>query len=368
MDQLETLLTLISTRGIGSVRYERLLQQFGSSQDILKAPRHKLEEIKGIGPELASAIKNASQEEAGKKEIERTEKAGVKIITYQDDSYPENLRTIYDYPLILYVRGELKPEDDLALAVVGSRRATIYGKNQAERLSYELGIRGICVVSGLARGIDTQAHLGALKAKARTIAVLGSGLNRIYPAENKKIAERIAQNGAVVSELPMQTPPDARNFPVRNRIISGLALGVLVIEAPRRSGALITVDMALDQGREVFAMPGKIDSFSSQGCHRLIKAGAKLVENVDDIIEEFLVYQSRLNPASPAKHKPGKHPVLDHREEAIINLLLTDEPKNIDDIIMESKLPPALVSSTLLTMELKKYVRQLPGKNFLRVV
>lgn len=365
MNRLEALLTLTATRRIGAVRYERLLESFGSPEEILKAPTYQLEKVKGIGPQLAREIKKAYESQAGLKELEEIHKAGVKIITYEDDSYPENLRSIYDYPLILYVKGNLITQDNIAIAIVGTRRATIYGKNQAERLSYELALRGVCVVSGLARGIDTMAHIGALKAKGRTIAVLGSGLGEIYPRENKKLADQISENGAVISEFPLHTPPDAHNFPVRNRIISGLSLGVVVIEAPLRSGALITVDLALDQGREVFAVPGKIDSASSQGCHRLIKAGAKLVENVDDILEELSSYQINLKQV-PQEDK--KLTALDYREEILFNLLARDEAKNIDEIIIESKLPPALVSSSLLSLELKKYIKQLPGKNFVRII
>ncbi|MBI4833830.1 MAG: DNA-protecting protein DprA [Planctomycetes bacterium] len=366
MDKLESLLTLTGARGIGSVRYDKLLHHFGSIENVLKASPDKLMCIPGIGEELSREITLSAREKRGAKELEEARKAGVKIITYLDDEYPQNLKTICDYPLVLYVKGELKESDTLSVAVIGSRRASLYGRRQSEQLSYDLAIRGICVVSGLARGIDTHAHMGAVRAKGRTIAVLGSGINNLYPAENKKLAEKITENGAVISELPLDTPPDSRNFPVRNRIISGLSLGILVVEAPLKSGALITVDMALDQGREIFALPGKVDSPMSQGCHKLIKQGAKLVENVDDIIEELNLPASETKrKAESAKTKPTG---LNYREETIVNLLSKDEPKHIDEISQESKLSPALVSATLLELELKRCVKQMPGKNFIRLI
>ena len=367
MKKLEALLTITSVAGIGSVRYERLIRHFGNIDNIIKADINSLQQVQGIGPELAHKIRESVASGKGTEELQRAEKSKVRIITYEDEGYPANLLTIYDYPLILYVRGELKPEDNLAIGIVGTRRASYYGKNQAERLGYDLAIRGVCIVSGLARGIDTHSHLGALKAKGRTIAVLGSGLDRIYPAENKKLSDRIAESGAVISELPMQTAPEARNFPVRNRIISGLSLGILVVEAPRRSGALITVDFALDQNRQVFVVPGRIDTLTSAGCHQLIKQGAKLVENVDDILEEIVVEREQLKPVTSVASDKPKAVLLDHREETIINLLSADEPRNIEDIIMECRLPPALTSATLLSLELKRLIRQLPGKNFLRL-
>jgi DNA processing protein len=365
MNELESLLTLTGAHGIGSVRYEKLLRHFGSIDNILKASPEKLRRIPGIGEELSREITLSAQEKRGAKELGQAQKAGVKIITYLDDQYPQNLRTVYDYPLILYVKGELKESDIIAVAVVGSRRASLYGRRQAEQLSYDLAIRGVCVVSGLARGIDTHAHMGAVRAKGRTLAVLGSGVNNIYPAENKKLAEKIAENGAVVSELPLDAPPDSRNFPVRNRIISGLSLGVFVVEAPLKSGALITVDMALDQGREVFALPGKVDSPVSQGCHKLIKQGAKLVENVDDITEELGLFVSEIKASAEITKR--KSSVLNYREESIVSLLSKDEPKHIDEISQGTKLSPALVSATLLELELKRCVKQMPGKNYIRV-
>lgn len=211
----------------------------------------------------------------------------IKTLGFQDKDYPVNLRYIYQPPSTIYLRGELLLEDNIAIAIVGSRKATDYGLRNAERLGFELASRGVTVVSGLARGIDTAAHKGALRARGRTIAVLGSGLDVIYPPENKKLAEAITQYGAVISEFTPDAPPTRYNFPQRNRIISGLALGVVIVEAAKRSGSLITADFALEQGREVFALPGEIGSFTSEGTHNLIKQGAKLVQSIDDIIDEL---------------------------------------------------------------------------------
>jgi len=211
----------------------------------------------------------------------------VKTLGIADKDYPTNLRYIYDPPATVYLKGNIVPEDNIAIAIVGSRRATHYGLKNAKSLAFELAVRGITIVSGLARGVDSAAHRGALEAKGRTIAVLGSGLNVIYPKENERLAEEIAQNGAVISEFPLDAGPQRYHFPRRNRVISGLSLGVVVVEAAQKSGALITANCALEQGREVFALPGKIDSFTSRGTHDLIKQGAKLVESIEDIIEEL---------------------------------------------------------------------------------
>jgi len=206
---------------------------------------------------------------------------------FQDKDYPTNLRYVYQPPATIYLEGNIIAQDQIAIAIVGSRRATDYGLRNAERLGFELAAKGITIISGLARGVDSAAHRGALRAKGRTIAVLGSGLNKIYPPENKKLAQEVAQNGALISEFTPDTPPHRLNFPRRNRIISGLSLGVVVVEAAKRSGALITANFALEQGREVFALPGKVDSFTSGGVHDLIKEGAKLIESTEDIIEEL---------------------------------------------------------------------------------
>ncbi|MFH1226351.1 MAG: DNA-processing protein DprA [Planctomycetota bacterium] len=372
MTRLESLLTISSVSGIGSVLYERLIRQMGSIENVADASVAHMASIPRMGRQRAEQIKKAFKDEAGKREIELAGKSNIKIISCEDENYPENLKNIFDYPLVLYVKGDIKnvlSKEGFAIAMVGSRRATLYGEAQASRLSYVLAGYGFCIVSGLARGIDAAAHNGCLKCKGGyTVAVLGNGLSRIYPPEHKKLAERIIESGgALISELPIQTPPLSQNFPARNRIISGLSLGVVVVEAPLKSGALITADLALDQGREVFAIPGKIDNPFSHGCHKLLKQGAKLVENAEDILEELPLMSYSRSPvadkAIAARSNTTRKP-LEYKEELIISKLNKDEPKHIDDIIDATGLPAAIVSSILLMLELKQLIRQIPGKGY----
>ncbi|MFA5795403.1 MAG: DNA-processing protein DprA [Candidatus Brocadiia bacterium] len=372
MTRLEYLLTINSVSGIGSVLYERLISHLGSIENIADASVSHIASIPRMGRQRAEQVKEAFKDEMGKREMELAGKYNIKIISCEDDNYPENLKNIFDYPLVLYVKGAIKEvlsKDGFAIGMVGSRRATLYGEAQASRLSYALAEYGFCIVSGLARGVDAASHNGCLKCKSGyTVAVLGNGLSRIYPPEHKKLSERIIESGgALISELPIQSPPLSQNFPARNRIISGLSLGVVVVEAPLKSGALITADLALDQGREIFAVPGKIDSPFSHGCHKLIKQGAKLVENVDDILDEITLLSYSKSPAADkaiaARNRIARKP-LDYKEELIISKLTKDEPRHIDDIIDASGLPAAIISSMLLTMELKQLVRQIPGKGY----
>jgi DNA processing protein len=294
MDNFKKGLILLNmVQDIGYIRLKGLLDEFKSPENILRAPIDKLRSVKGIGPSIAKAVKSAGSDYDVEKEIALAEKSGVVILTVFDEDYPENLKNIYDPPVILYVKGTIKKEDSLAVSIVGSRKCTYYGMNMADNIAEKLAFQGVTVVSGLARGIDTAAHKGALKA-GRTIAVLGSGLGNIYPAENKPLSEKIAQNGAVISEFPMLMPPNKTNFPQRNRIISGLSMAVLVVEAANKSGALITADFALEQGRDVFAVPGAAGRLSSAGTNSLIKQGAKLIDSAEDILEEL---------------KTGTHPV-----------------------------------------------------------
>ena len=292
--------------------------------------------------------------------------SGIKKVFITDKGYPKNLKHIYDPPSPIYVKGDIIPEDDVAVALVGSRRASIYGLNTCEKLAYEMAARGITVISGLARGIDSAAHKGALKAGGRTVAVFGCGLDCIYPPENRSLAEKIQKDGVLVSEFPAETPPLAGNFPQRNRIISGLALGVVVVEAARNSGALITANFALEQGREVFAVPGKVDSAASAGVHRLIKEGAKLVEGVEDIIEELNLKPQKgetfQNTLSVTRKVSPKLKEVESR----VYLILSDEPKYIDDITKDSGLSSGEVLNILLKLQLKKLVKELPGKLYYR--
>ena len=293
-----------------------------------------------------------------------------------DKEYPASLKLISVPPLVLYVCGEILPQDCFSIAIVGSRLASLYGIKTAERLSRELSCRGWTIISGMARGIDTAAHKGALKSGGRTIAVLGCGLDIIYPSENKKLRNEIMLQGAIISEFPLGTPPEKFNFPIRNRIISGFSLGTIVVEAAKRSGALITANYALEQGKEIFAVPGHINSSTSQGTHQILKEGAKLVENADDILEELQpIIKSHLKKlkqkqakdslkiTEDSSHK-GLMPRLNAEEEKIYNFLSSYEAKYIDEISKELNFPPFRVLTILSMLELKKLVKRLPGQRF----
>jgi DNA processing protein len=365
MTEFEAILRLSMTKGVGIKTYQALIECFGSPEAILDASRKKLEEVPGVGSKLAAAIFEESKNIDIDAEIKLAGGKNVQIIPFTSDRYPQHLKAIYDPPLVLYVKGELLASDVLALAVVGARRCSYYGLSQAERFARLLAQKGFCVVSGMARGVDAAAHRGAIASNGRTIAVLGCGLGFIYPRENIELAEHIIQQGALVSEFPMNTPPDYRNFPPRNRLISGLSLGVLVIESSLKSGSLITAQWALEQGKEVFAVPGNIDNIYSRGSHKLIKEGAKLVEDVNDIIQE-------LGPIAEALHTNDTQPPNDPRslslnsQEKKIFSLLSSTPKDIDEIISLAGLPTSVVSSTLMILEIRNLVKQLSGKRFVK--
>ena len=365
LTEFEALLRLHMTKGIGARTYQSLLERFGSSTAILDARRRELEAVSGIGPKLATAVVETSRDIDIESEINLAKEKNVQIIPYTSDQYPKHLKNIYDPPLVLYVKGSILETDVIALAIVGARRCTYYGLSQAERFSRLLAQKGFCIVSGMARGIDAAAHSGAIKSNGRTIAVLGSGLGVIYPRENLELAEQIAQHGAVVSELPMKTPPDSRNFPPRNRLISGLSLGVLVVESSLNSGSLITAQWALEQGKEVFAIPGNIDNICSRGTHKLIKEGAKLVEDIADIIQELGPIAESLNTCDESVTSDPRSLSLNSQEKRIFSLLCST-PKDIDEIIHTSGLPTSVVSSTLMILEIKKLVKQLSGKRFVK--
>lgn len=381
MDQeLKYWLALKWVSGLGNVGFIALLEAFGSPERVFQAPASKLQATPGIGPKVANQIKAFSQWAEVEKELSLSHQQHVSIITCRDRNYPHNLLNIYDFPPFLYVKGTLR-EEDICIAVVGSRMASTYGRFSTERLCRELVMKGITVVSGLARGIDTAAHQGSLAAKGRTIAVLGCGLDIVYPPENKALFERIPQQGAIITEFPFGTPPQATNFPARNRIISGLALGVVVVEASYRSGSLITARVALEQGREVFAVPGSIDAEGSKGTNKLIKEGAKLIEGADDILEEILPQiRSKLAPPFSAEVKPpgvrtddpvGERPPAPPQEaltpeEANLLKHLSAGPVTIDQIIALTGGKAGETLNILLLLELKGFIRQLPGKQFVR--
>ncbi|MDI6785794.1 MAG: DNA-processing protein DprA [bacterium] len=357
-DKILAFLTLNKIPGLGPVRIKALLNYFKDAEEILRAGFKSLSIVPGIGEFFANNICKHKNEIDIEKELSKIQKDEVKIITLEDDNYPELLKNIFDPPIVLYVKGEIKKEDEKALAIVGSRLATSYGKRVAYDIAKDLSYRGFNIVSGMARGIDTYAHKGALEAKGRTIAVLGCGLDIIYPPENKKLWEEISENGAVITEYPYGSLPEKGNFPRRNRIISGFSKGVLVVEAWTKSGSLITANLALEQGREVFAIPGRIYSKFSQGTHNLIKQGAKLVVNYQDILEEFGLEATQ--EGSPKKILEEKLLPIERKIYSLIN----EEPIHVEDLAVLSKENIVDISRALIQMELKGAIRQLTGQRY----
>jgi DNA processing protein len=288
-----------------------------------------------------------------------------RIITYFDAFYPALLKEIHSPPIVLYIKGKDIPPGFSFIAVVGSRHPTHYGLKGAETIGFGLAKRGIGVVSGLAMGIDSAAHAGCLRGGGFTIAVMGTGIDVIYPPESSDLFNEISERGTILSEFPMGSPPEARNFPIRNRIISGLSKGVVVVEATKKSGSLITASFALEQGRDVFAMPGSIDSFKSTGTHMLIKQGAKLIENVDDILDEFILKTSQPVEGEFGVMRSSPPPEMDKNEKCIYEAM-DEYPRHIDQIVRETGMEARVVLSTLMKMELRGIIKQLPGKMFLR--
>jgi len=375
MHKLDSLLVLNAISGLGEVRIGKLLESFGSPEKILAASAQELSLHTFLPRRVAENIVHFPKERFLKEEYELIKKYQIKVVTALDPEYPENLRAIPDAPLVLYVKGVFKTEHKIAVGIVGSRRASFYGTSLAEKFAAELAQLGVTVVSGMALGIDAAAHKGALKVKGETIAVLGNGLSHFYPSENKKLFETIPLSGAVVSEFPMAAEPRPKHFPRRNRIISGLSLGIVVVEASQKSGALITSDFALEQGREVFAIPGKLDSPNSQGVNNLIKQGAKLVTSVEDIIEELKPHLEEYMASLRAVASPADGGTCNDDEKTSLNLtvsetlvynLLKDNACHIDEIVQDSNLPASAVMPLLLKLELKKVVKQLPGKFFMK--
>ncbi len=343
---------------------KRLIDRFKSPQSIFRAADEELLAVEGVNLRHVRTIRSHKMPASVEPELDLAYRKGYQIVTLADAEYPRLLRQIPDPPLFLYVRGRLT-DAPLNVAVVGSRNATPYGLNTTKTLSASLASLDVTIVSGMARGIDAAAHQGALAAGGITIAVLGSGLERVYPAENKALCEKITERGAVVSEFPLQTEPEAYNFPIRNRIISGMSLGTVVVEASRKSGSLITARLAAEQNREVFAVPGSIQSFKSSGTHTLIKQGAKLVEHARDVIEE-LVPMVRLEPQSeddPNDAADAVQASLSTDEHGVLDAL-GPYPAHIDDLARGLSMEPGRLSSLLLQLELKGLVEQLPGKLF----
>jgi DNA processing protein len=354
-------LGLSLTPGVGSILIKRLLDRFKTPEAVFHAPMKELLRIEGLGERVAGEIRKGPLEKAVEKELNLLKGLGGTILTFKEDAYPKRLRDIYDPPALLYVRGELKKEDELAVAIVGSRKTSLYGRWITEKVSQELARYGVTIVSGMARGIDSVAHKGAISGGGRTIAVLGCGVDVVYPSENRNLFHQIINQGAILSEFPMGSPPEGGHFPRRNRIISGLSIGVAVVQASAESGSLITAGYALEQGREVFAVPGNVGAEGSRGTNRLIKEGAKLVETSEDILEDILPQWTR-ERETIQKVEPPKRDL--NEEEMALYQLLGETPVHIDVIIRESRLDPGRVSSLLLDLELKGLISQWPGKCF----
>lgn len=399
-ESLVASLRLSRARHIGPVTFRRLVRVFGSPEAALVATRERLLEISDITPRMADSIAEARRDPWADEELRRAQDKGVKLISLDDPLYPRPLLSTYDPPPVLYLDGSLLPEDGLSIAIVGSRHCSHYGREQAEQLAAGLARAGFTIVSGLARGIDTCAHMGALNTqRGRTIAVLGNGIGHVYPPENLKVYERIVAEGGrcggILSELPLDTAPAAQHFPGRNRIIAGMTLGTIVVEGTETSGSLITARYAVDMNREVFAVPGSVQSPNSRGPHSLIKRGAKLVETVDDVLAELREVAEplvRIRPPEPRARTAPRAPEksgetlfeapanldtrpsttdlralnLAGREKQLFELLDESTPRSVDDLIVSSKLQAHEVLATMLVLEVKRLCKQLPGKRFLK--
>ncbi|MEP6777126.1 MAG: DNA-processing protein DprA [Chthoniobacterales bacterium] len=365
MTSAEACIALNMLPTMGPVRLRKLLEVFETPERILAARTPALRAVEGVGAEVTEQIVNWQNTVDLQGELQRIRDFGAEVITAASPFYPRQLREIHSPPIVLYVWGELMERDQHALGVIGSRRTTHYGTESAKKLAYQLAYAGLTVISGLARGIDTAAHQGALAAKGRTIAVIGSGLRKLYPPENAALAEKIRSgNGAVVSEFSMDVEPDRQTFPMRNRIISGWSHGILVVEAGLNSGALITASQALEQGRSVYAVPGHINAPSAQGSNRLIQQGAKLVMEASDILDDLEILLPESKPSPEAALRPL--PTLTPDERSVYDSIEASET-SIDDIATKCQLPSATVSSSLLRLELKRLVKQLPGKYFVKL-
>ena len=368
---IELWLKLIRAEGIGPTLFGRLLDSFGDIERILGASVSELTKVEGIGYKTGEMIARSRSAFDAEKELALANKLGVWVIHLHDDRYPAALKAIYDPPPVLYVKGSLSRADALAMAVVGSRRCTHYGTEQANRFSHLLASAGFTIVSGLARGIDTAAHRGALASAGRTIAVQGCGLANVFPPENKALFEQIVENGAVVSELPLTYEPLAENFPGRNRIIAGLSMGVLVVEATYRSGALISAQAAVDNNREVMAVPGRIDSPASAGCHKLLRQGARLVDSIEEIMDALGYVGDGLKDHAGAAATDAQANVqrtlfdvselnLSDEESAILKHL-NSEPVHVEELIGLTQFPAGKVHAAVISLQLKGLVKQLPG-------
>ncbi|MBN1347584.1 MAG: DNA-processing protein DprA [Phycisphaerae bacterium] len=359
--------------GVGPITLSKLIERIGSVEEVLSTSADALRRVDGVGPKIAEAIRHAARSDEPEREIDLAAKHGVRIVCPQDEEYPPLLKHIPDAPVCLYVKGRLQKQDGVSLAIVGSRRPTYHGQEHAGHYAGSLASLGMTIISGLAYGVDASAHQGALASGGRTVAVLGNGLSDIYPPRHRELAEAIAASGAVVSELPMATAPEAGNFPRRNRIIAGMSLGTLVVEGSERSGAMITARHANDYNREVFALPGQCDAPMSRGPNILIREGmGRLVMCTADILDDLGEVGRILSGEEPRKGVPDTPdqdaplPALTDRERKAFDAL-SDEPLPIEMIVDASGLSAAEVAASLTTLQLKRRVRRLPGNVFVRI-
>lgn len=365
MTEQDAYIALNMMERVGPVSVRAMVDALGSVTAIWEADKNDLMKCRGIGNDTSKVILAQRNSIDVDGERARAASHGAHIVTPLDHEYPETLREIHDPPLALYVRGSILSRDRRAVAVVGTRRATHYGMQSTRKIAGQLARAGITIESGLALGVDTAAHEAALKAGGRTIAVIGSGLDCFYPPENAKLADEITEQGAVITEFPFGREPDKTTFPMRNRIVSGMSEGVLVVEAGRRSGATITANQALQQGRSVFAIPGRIDSYASIGTHELIKNGAYLVTDGEDILEHFEMLFPRVDTGTAGK--PAMPPADLNEDEKRIVALLGDEERQVDEVARELGLAPRAINALLLSLELKKVIRMLPGRQIERL-
>lgn len=368
MTEREALIALNQVSGLGAITVKRMAEKFGSVAAVFDVSENALLSVSGIGVDRARQFYGEFKRVRADDELEKAAKKGVKLLTWVDEGYPALLKQIADPSLVLYVAGSIAALDVPAVAVIGTRRPTVYGRETSRRFGFQLAGAGYVVVSGLASGIDTEAHTGAVQAKGRTVAVLGGALDCLFPKENAGLAREIMANGgAVISEYPFGRQPDRQTFPMRNRIVSGLSKGVLVIEAPCNSGTLITVNQALDQNRVVMAVPGRIDSPASQGCHTLLREGARLVTTVDDVIEEIHDLMSGMQRNAEKNMRANAEPkdvrpecILTAEERAVLAQVETDGTP-VDVLVRGSGLDAGKVNALLVGLQIKRQIRLLPG-------
>ena len=365
-ESLVSRLRLCLIPGVGPRTRQALIARFGNAEQVFCADAEQLMQVPGIGRQLCRRILNAESDIDVDREIELCRRAQIQILTEDHAEYPRMLRDIYDPPGVLFCQGRLQDADQLAMAIVGTRHATHYGRRQAERIAGGLARAGITIVSGLARGIDAVAHRAALDAGGRTIAVLGSGLLNVYPPEHLQLAGHIARQGVLISELPPEMAPMSGTFPQRNRLISGLSLGVIVVEAAARSGALISASHAAEQGRDVFAVPGPIDSRTSRGCHQLIRDGARLVESIDDVLDELGPLVQAIPRCDGGQVRHPAELQLNDQERQVLDAIDV-QPTDIDAIVAQSQLAVSRVLSTISVLEIRRLIRRVSGTAVVRV-